>query len=343
MITETLFDGINNVMRFTINELPATKEQMDGLFQVAQAIKDEPEYLVQIVLANHDDPKEFHFGWQRDGYRLILVFPVGEFDGTWPLLLSGEHLSFHDLWEILEGVCQNGCGADSFPVIDTFHNVTDDVFGETIVDESVNQENREYSEKLNELINAYSEDRTNNKKHNMVFRHIYEGREKDLSLPVVLNVDAENKKEEPFFFEFQDKTKALFVYVNAHKDSSHPAFRWISFREMTSICDEKKNCEGLLIVSDIQNAIHFPLELLHRDPKRAIWFLEEHLCPVCGKTMFPQHGSFETCPVCGWEDDECQERYPEEDGGANGASLNEYKRRYESGWRPEWLKNIQDE
>ena len=64
----------------------------------------------------------------------------------------------------------------------------------------------------------------------------------------------------------------------------------------------------------------------------------EHMCPVCGRTKFPMMGSYENCFVCGWEDDGTQTRDPDFTGGANGMSLNMYKAKYESGWRPEWLK-----
>ena len=64
----------------------------------------------------------------------------------------------------------------------------------------------------------------------------------------------------------------------------------------------------------------------------------EHKCPVCGKTIFPSEGSYEVCGVCGWEDDPVQEDDPDFDVGANEYSLNEYKAKYESGWRADWLK-----
>lgn len=48
-----------------------------------------------------------------------------------------------------------------------------------------------------------------------------------------------------------------------------------------------------------------------------------HLCPVCGKHKFKDSGAFEVCPVCGWEDDGFVE-----EGGANGISLEEYKKNF---------------
>jgi Cysteine-rich CPCC len=45
-------------------------------------------------------------------------------------------------------------------------------------------------------------------------------------------------------------------------------------------------------------------------------------CPCCGFLVFTEPaGSYEICPVCGWEDDLSQLRFPGQDGGANGISL----------------------
>ncbi len=66
-------------------------------------------------------------------------------------------------------------------------------------------------------------------------------------------------------------------------------------------------------------------------------FNEPHSCPVCGKYKFSQYGSFEICPVCGWEDDSVQENDPDFDIGPNVISLNEYRSKYEQGWRPEYV------
>jgi hypothetical protein len=50
-------------------------------------------------------------------------------------------------------------------------------------------------------------------------------------------------------------------------------------------------------------------------------------CPACGFEVFSRPaGSYEVCPVCDWEDDEIQLRYPAMQGGANTASLHEQQR-----------------
>ncbi len=53
-------------------------------------------------------------------------------------------------------------------------------------------------------------------------------------------------------------------------------------------------------------------------------------CPVCGQYTFQSGpGSYEICPVCGWEDDKAQYKDPNLKGGANRLSLKEYKKQYE--------------
>ena len=53
-------------------------------------------------------------------------------------------------------------------------------------------------------------------------------------------------------------------------------------------------------------------------------------CPVCGQYTFKSGpGSYEICPVCGWEDDKTQYHDPTLSGGANKLSLKEYKEQYE--------------
>ena len=57
----------------------------------------------------------------------------------------------------------------------------------------------------------------------------------------------------------------------------------------------------------------------------------KHECPVCGKHSFSESGSYEYCPVCGWQDDILQEDEPDYGGGANRMSLNEAKEAYKNG------------
>ena len=57
--------------------------------------------------------------------------------------------------------------------------------------------------------------------------------------------------------------------------------------------------------------------------------MSEHLCPVCGETVFSAHNSFEICPVCGWEDDGLQYINPNFSGGANADSLEDFRKKWQ--------------
>lgn len=49
-------------------------------------------------------------------------------------------------------------------------------------------------------------------------------------------------------------------------------------------------------------------------------------CPACGFEVFADAiGSYDICPICGWEDDGVQYRYPDLIGGANGTCLYEWQ------------------
>ena len=54
-------------------------------------------------------------------------------------------------------------------------------------------------------------------------------------------------------------------------------------------------------------------------------------CPCCGHLVFGgPPGSDEICPICYWEDDVVQLRWPDFEGGANHPSLWQAQRNYET-------------
>jgi hypothetical protein len=54
----------------------------------------------------------------------------------------------------------------------------------------------------------------------------------------------------------------------------------------------------------------------------------KHPCPCCGYQTLrePPPGTFETCPVCRWEDDNIQFEDPTYEGGANRVSLRQARK-----------------
>ncbi|NWO08761.1 MAG: hypothetical protein HLX50_24580 [Alteromonadaceae bacterium] len=55
-----------------------------------------------------------------------------------------------------------------------------------------------------------------------------------------------------------------------------------------------------------------------------------HACPCCRYLTLDEEppGTFEICPVCGWEDDEVQFLDPTYDGGANAVNLDQARRNF---------------
>ncbi len=55
-----------------------------------------------------------------------------------------------------------------------------------------------------------------------------------------------------------------------------------------------------------------------------------YACPCCGYLTYDEEpaGTFEICPVCGWEDDEVQFRDPTYEGGANSVSLDQARKNF---------------
>lgn len=58
--------------------------------------------------------------------------------------------------------------------------------------------------------------------------------------------------------------------------------------------------------------------------------MEKYKCVCCEQYTLEEEppGTFEICPICGWEDDFAQYEDPDYKGGANVMSLNEAKIQY---------------
>ena len=57
-------------------------------------------------------------------------------------------------------------------------------------------------------------------------------------------------------------------------------------------------------------------------------FMKKYACPCCGNMTLSEQppGTYEICPICGWEDDEVQFNDPDYKGGSNQLSLNQAKK-----------------
>ncbi|MBV8315055.1 MAG: hypothetical protein JOZ53_08965 [Planctomycetaceae bacterium] len=58
--------------------------------------------------------------------------------------------------------------------------------------------------------------------------------------------------------------------------------------------------------------------------------MNAYACPCCGYLTLgePPPGTYEICPVCGWQDDPVQFEDPSYTGGANEVSLAEARRNF---------------
>lgn len=57
---------------------------------------------------------------------------------------------------------------------------------------------------------------------------------------------------------------------------------------------------------------------------------DKYPCPCCGHLVFDfQPGFHQICPVCGWEDDLTQLRFPLMPGSSNGVSLQDAQQNYQ--------------
>ena len=51
-------------------------------------------------------------------------------------------------------------------------------------------------------------------------------------------------------------------------------------------------------------------------------------CDCCGYDTISEHGEYEICPICYWEDDKYQVENPDSNGGANQVSLIEARKNF---------------
>lgn len=225
---------------------------------IAQMIEMEPEYAVQLVLTHHDDPREFHFAWQGEGYKMVLAFPMEEFDWPNPLLLCGEGLAYEDVEEILRGICLEEREADSIPVImERFRNVTAKAFGDFAPDRSRDEENRRYAGILDEMLHAYVEEPAA-ENYELILCHVFKGIADGNKLPVLVDVDPENHNVGPLFIGFEDGTQSLAVMTDPEEDAA-VAYK---IRALIRECEKNGNCDGLLFNYGKDHCVHLPLKLI---------------------------------------------------------------------------------
>jgi hypothetical protein len=79
----------------------------------------------------------------------------------------------------------------------------------------------------------------------------------------------------------------------------------------------------------------FKAKLMSQDVFHKLLLGKFFPCPCCRVSYFEKSGSYEICPVCGWENDRVQNADAKFAGGANKDSLEEAKIKYQNkhaGW-----------
>lgn len=85
---------------------------------------------------------------------------------------------------------------------------------------------------------------------------------------------------------------------------------------MRAVCSPQDSCRRTLRDPDFLNSVRCvnPVEGLNGVSQR-------YPCPCCGYLVIDKPGTYDICPICLWEDDDVQLRWPDFPGGANDPSL----------------------
>lgn len=68
---------------------------------------------------------------------------------------------------------------------------------------------------------------------------------------------------------------------------------------------------------------HYSDEMFDLPARQILGLTDEHLCPVCRKSVFAVRSAYDVCDICGWEDDSLQDDDHTYCGGANYPSVNQ--------------------
>jgi hypothetical protein len=119
-------------------------------------------------------------------------------------------------------------------------------------------------------------------------------------------------------------------------EQASPVGDWVVF----FVGDEDRAVKGRWLLAVVSDLLGLP------DGKKPDWVYElldqlsgfdtpagrRFACPCCDLLTLdrPPTGTFQTCPVCWWEDDNVQYKDPDYEGGANRVSLREARDNFRS-------------
>ncbi len=115
----------------TIKSLPAPQQQVEDARTFVELCQLDSKRGLKVELPNHDDPQEIWVEYCEDGYRLELIFPMGDFGWRHPLVLAGDGLGYKAIVRVLNVILLDGINTDEIPVVmESLKDVTASVFGE---------------------------------------------------------------------------------------------------------------------------------------------------------------------------------------------------------------------
>lgn len=129
-----------------------------------------------------------------------------------------------------------------------------------------------------------------------------------------------------------EQALAAFVIASDRHDAEvHVVREYLEHNELELAADHLANISTSLVTSD---AVWAPLASaaseMRLDRRASSWQAKaRYPCPCCGHLTYSEPpGSYNICPVCFWEDDVVQLRWPEYAGGANRPSLIKAQQEY---------------
>ncbi len=272
-MTEKIFEKAEFAMEFVIRSLPAEEEQMHKFYALVEAIADEPEHALQLTLADHDDPREFHIAYEDGGYKVVLSFPMDDFGWPNPLLLAGEHLRLEEVMDILDGICRHGMETGDFEIIyNGFHNITESVYGDfsdRIVDpdgddEEDTDEYGEYEDyicALCELVRRYYE-KPGSDRYAQILVHLFNGIADEMYIPVLIDPECngdDGKPPKPRFIVLEDGSELV---AGNPDESLEETMRFPMRYILSEMLKKEDTCTGLVLHDEDGNNLYISLGIL---------------------------------------------------------------------------------
>ena len=247
-----MFPGYGSRQCCTIRFLPATEKQAESLLKIAQAVQNDPSHVVHIILG-HDDPGEILFAWTGSGYRMVLSFPMDDWNWTHPLLLQGDALSYDDVAEILTGILLEERDTDSFPVImNGFREISSAIFEGTKSGQVSDESEADFLCRLNRVLERFDEWGTLDSAEDVLIQ-IFHGIAAGAKLPVPVDENGD-----PYLISFSSGPLYLVAFSSEEREST----KAYAMGDLIRMCEETEACCGMVFNPDNEDPFVLSLDLL---------------------------------------------------------------------------------